>query len=143
MTRPNRPRPLLFTALILVLSLVTAACAGDDEAAADPSVAISSPMMAATVKSPVTFEMTANDFTIEPAGSAREGAGHFHLMIDVPCITPGENIPADDSHVHYGDASTTAELELEPGEHTVCLQAGDGLHIALDLTDTVTFTVSE
>ncbi|WP_114594048.1 DUF4399 domain-containing protein [Euzebya pacifica] len=39
------------------------------------------------------------------------------------------------------DGSTSAELELEPGEHTLCLQDGDGEHTALDLTDEITVTV--
>ncbi len=56
-------------------------------------------------------------------------------------VTPGETIPADDAHVHYGDGATAAQLELSPGEHTLCLQAGDGTHTALDLTDEITFTV--
>lgn len=135
--------------LLVAAVLVAAACGGDDESdggSADSgaaSVTLASPGEGDTVTSPVTFQMEASNFTIEPAGDQQEGAGHFHLMIDVSCVDTGENIPVDDNHLHYGDASTTAEVELEPGEHTVCLQAGDGLHFALDLTDTVTFTVEQ
>ncbi len=97
----------------------------------------------ATVSSPVMVEMDANNFTIEVAGTARPGAGHFHIMIDVPCVTPGDSIPGDDNHQHFGAAQMMAELELEPGEHTLCLQAGNGVHTALNLTDEIAITVTE
>lgn len=55
----------------------------------------------------------------------------------------GKTIPKDDQHQHFGDGSTEAELELEPGEHTLCLQFADGAHVATGLTDEVTVTVTE
>lgn len=97
----------------------------------------------ATVSSPVSIEFaTTGGFEIIPAADGGgEGAGHMHVMIDVGCIAVGEEIPADDSHVHFGDGSTSTDLELEAGEHTLCLQAGDGDHIAMDATDEITITV--
>ncbi len=118
-----------------------AAGSGADEPTT--SVMIVEPADGATVSGSVEFTMAAEAFEIEPAGEVRPGAGHFHLMVDVPCVEPGTVIPADDEHLHFGDGSTTATLDLEPGERTVCLQAGDGFHSALDLTDTVTITVEE
>jgi hypothetical protein len=131
--------------LAVAAAVVAAAGCGDDadDAGDGASVTVVSPEDGATVESPVTLEMAAENFVIEPAGEVREGAGHLHAMIDVPCVESGEVIPSDDEHIHYGDASTSDTLELEPGEYTVCVQAGDGVHTALDLTDTVTFTVSE
>jgi hypothetical protein len=41
-------------------------------------------------------------------------------------------IPNDETHRHFGDGSTEADLELSPGRHTLCLQAADGAHIALE-----------
>lgn len=35
------------------------------------------------------------------------------------------------------------DFTLEPGEHTLCLQAGNGAHEAPDLTDEVAITVVE
>jgi hypothetical protein len=87
--------------------------------------------------------MSSTDFTVASAGTIEEDTGHFHLMINVPCMAPGQVIPAGDNHIHYGDGSTTVELDLAPGEYTLCLQAGDGIHTALDLTDTVSFTVTD
>jgi hypothetical protein len=44
-------------------------------------------------------------------------------------------------HRHVDDGASEAELDLPAGEHTLCLQAGDGEHAALDLTDEITITV--
>jgi hypothetical protein len=85
--------------------------------------------------------MGAESFTIEPAGEIREGAGHLHIMVDVPCVSVGQTVPADDNHLHYGKAQTEAELTLTPGKHTLCLQAADGAHTALNLTQTIEVTV--
>ena len=106
-----------------------------------PSVAFLEPASAAAVTSPVLVTLAAFNFTVEPAGEVREGAGHLHVMIDVPCVAVGEVIPKDDHHVHLGTGQTETELTLEPGEHTLCLQAADGAHTALDITREVTFTV--
>lgn len=126
--------------LALLLTSAAVACGGDEEA----SVAFAGIEDGAEVTSPVAVEFEATDFTIEPAGDGtiNEGAGHMHVMIDVPCVEVGEVIPSDDDHLHFGDGSTSAELELEPGEHTLCLQAGNGAHEALDLTDEITITVT-
>jgi len=53
-------------------------------------------------------------------------------MIDTPCLAAGEVIPKDDSHRHFGDGSMEADLELASGVHTLCLQAADGAHVALE-----------
>lgn len=109
------------------------------------SVAITEPADGATVTSPVVVKMSATDFLIEPAGdgTVKDGSGHFHVMIDTDCVAAGEVIPADAAHVHFGKAQLeTAPLELSPGEHTLCLQAGDAAHTALPLTDEIAIAVS-
>ncbi len=93
------------------------------------------------VSSPVPLKMTAAKVKIEEAGVIRKGAGHFHVMIDAKCVANGTVIPEDAKHVHYGDASTSAKLKLEPGKHTLCLQLGNGAHKAFGRTDTVNVTV--
>jgi hypothetical protein len=117
--------------------LLAASCSGG------ASVSITSPDDGATVESPFGVSMEAEGFTIEPAGEVREGAGHLHLMVDADCVAPGETIPEDANHLHFGDGATETELDLPPGEHTMCLQAGDGVHTALDLTDEITITVAQ
>lgn len=157
-------------ALVAVAGALLAACADDDggvieegtEAAVpdertepgtddelveddddDVTVAIAEPEDGATVNSPFTVRFTAEGVEIEESGEAREGAGHFHLMIDTDCVPEGEVIPEDDDHLHFGDASTETTLELGPGTHELCLQLGDGEHVALDETDVITVTVEE
>jgi hypothetical protein len=105
------------------------------------SVSFTEPVDGAQVIGAVKVKMAATNFTIEPAGEVKAGAGHFHIMVDTDCIAPGQVIPKDDKHVHYGMAQTEAELILAAGEHTLCLQAGDGAHTALDLTDKITIDV--
>ncbi|MGH8999714.1 MAG: DUF4399 domain-containing protein [Acidimicrobiia bacterium] len=138
--------------LALAAVMILAACGDDDDDGGasgsggdgDTAVEITSPADGDEVPSPVTVEMDATNFTIEPAGdgAVNEGAGHFHLMVDTECVAEGEVIPSDDTHKHFGTGATEAELELDPGEHTICLQAGDGAHTALDLTDEITITVT-
>jgi hypothetical protein len=84
-----------------------------------------------TVDSPVTVQWSAENFTIEPAGEVRAGAGHLHVMVDVDCVAAGQVVPADDNHLHFGQGQIEAMLELASGEHTLCLQAADGVHTAL------------
>jgi hypothetical protein len=86
--------------------------------------------------------MTATNFTIEPAGDVHAGAGHFHVMVDVGCLAPGTVVPKDASHVHLGKAQLSTEIVLTPGPHKLCLQAGDGAHTALPITDEISITVS-
>lgn len=141
----NRVRASLMT---VGLVIGFAACGDDGPDNADDSVtdgeasiSFAAPADGDTVSSPVTVEMEASGVTIEEAGELHEGAGHFHVMVDTECVAEGEVIPEDESHIHYGDASTETEIELEPGEHTLCLQIGDGAHTATNLTDEITVTV--
>ena len=135
--------------LLCVLLLLLASCGGGDDdgdekgEGAPASVSISSPLDGATVPSPVRVTMGAAGFTVEPAGDVSDEAGHFHLIVDDACLPAGEQIPADETHIHLADGASETELDLEAGEHTLCLQAGDGQHAALDLTDEITITVGD
>lgn len=106
------------------------------------SVTIASPEDGAQVTSPVRVEATTEGVEIVPAGEPVEGGGHLHVVLDGGCVTPGERIPSDDDHIHLGDGSTVAEVQLDPGEHELCLQLGDTNHVATALTDTVTVEVT-
>jgi hypothetical protein len=109
---------------------------------AERSVEITYPLEGAVVTSPVAITMQAHGFTVEPAGEVRPDAGHLHVMVDVPCVEPGQVVPRDESHLHFGDGQTGTSIDLEPGEHTLCLQAADGAHVALDLTSEHTIEVA-
>jgi hypothetical protein len=75
--------------------------------------------------------MQAENFIIEPAGVRNPGAGHLHIIVDAECSIANQDIPKDETHLHFADGQLEADLELAPGTHTLCLQAGDGYHTAL------------
>ena len=129
--------------VLLMFVLTLAACGGNaaPEANDSPSVRFVTPQDGDTVTSPVQVQMEATNFTIEEAGEVREGAGHFHIMVYEGCLATGEIIPAAEGFNHFGMGQTETELELEPGEYTLCLQVGDGIHAAVDLVDEITITV--
>ncbi|HEX4372846.1 MAG TPA: DUF4399 domain-containing protein, partial [Puia sp.] len=43
-------------------------------------------------------------------------------------IPAGTVIVKDSTHRHFGNAQTSAEVKLTPGEHTLTLQYADGIH---------------
>ena len=144
-------RSLLPTVVsVAFVTVLVAGCGSDKKvgsssaasSTAAPRVAFASPANGATVKTPVTVNLTASNFTIEPAGDVHTGAGHLHVMIDVGCVAPGTAIPKDDSHVHLGKGQLSTDMTLTPGTHRLCVQAGDGVHTALPLTDEITITVA-
>jgi hypothetical protein len=110
----------------------------------DASVSFDVPSDGADLTSTyVQWQASADGVTIEESGTVTEGAGHYHIMVDTDTVEPGETIPSDESHVHYGTGQTDGVLELEPGEHTLHLQVGDGEHTAMGLTDTVEVSVAD
>ena len=119
-----------------VTALALAAC-GDDGA----TVSLKTPTDGAAVAGAVELVMAADGITIEEAGEARDGAGHFHVIADDGCVATGEPVPKDADHVHFGSGASTGSIYLEPGEHELCLQAADGVHNALAVTDTISVNV--
>lgn len=99
----------------------------------------------ATVTSPFLVGWAASGLIIETAGKViRPDGGHLHVLVDEDFVAAGEVIPMDETHFHFGKAQTSAELTLEPGEHTLRLQMANGGHIAQDgeeYQDEITVTV--
>ena len=104
-----------------------------------------------SVDSPVPFEFGIESYELaavpEEVVQPRVHMGHHHLGLNTDCLPAGEVIPkGDPSWVHFGDASATIEMMLEPGEHTFVLQLGDDEHRAQadeGLCARVTFRVEE
>jgi len=97
-----------------------------------------------SVSNPVVIEFGIEGMEIAAAGVNEAHSGHHHLLIDTNPPDLSLPIPADANHVHFGDASTSTELTLESGEHTLQLLLGDHLHIPHDppiLSDTITVMV--
>lgn len=114
-----------------------------DEAAASFVV----PEAGETVSSPVAFEFDVEGVKLAEAGDPTVGEAHVHVLVDRGCVDAGEAIPGPgedaeaDGIFHFGDGSAKGELDLEPGEHELCLQLADGAHQAFGATDEIIVTV--
>ncbi len=111
---------------------------------ADAAVFFITPGDGDTVSSPVTVEFGLSGMSVVTAGVNEAHSGHHHLLVDTDPPNMGLPIPADANHIHFGDASTSTELTLEPGEHTLRLLLGDHLHIPHDppvMSDPITIII--
>lgn len=98
----------------------------------------------ATVSNPVVLNFAVTGMSVAPAGDDSAMTGHHHVIIDAELPAMDMPIPADANHVHFGDGSSTTELTLEPGEHTLQLVFADYLHIPHNppiYSDRITITV--
>ncbi len=108
-----------------------------------PRVYFVTPADGATVSTPVPLEFGAENVIIEaPSGEARPGTGHLTLIIDEPCVGPGEPIPDDDAHIQIADGALAGSLSIFTGAHRLCLQLTDGSGIAQPATDVITIQVT-
>jgi hypothetical protein len=126
-------------AAVLIGGGGTAMATADDEPEA--TVAFAAPLDGESIAGSVPLAMTADGITIEAAGEVHGGAGHFHVIADAGCVAAGDSITRDADHVHFGAGQDEGVIYLAPGVHELCLQVGDGIHTALDVTDSVTVTV--
>ncbi len=97
-----------------------------------------------TVSNPVRVEFGIEGMAVVRAGDDTPHSGHHHLLIDTDLPPMDLPIPADANHVHFGDGSTSTEITLEPGEHTLQMLLGDHLHIPHDpplVSDVIRITV--
>jgi len=91
-----------------------------------------SPTDGDTLTNPITVEFGLDGMDVVKAGDDAPHSGHHHLLIDADLPDLGLPIPASEHYVHFGDGSTSTELNLEPGSHTLQLLLGDYLHIPHD-----------
>lgn len=113
-------------------------------APAGASVYFITPQDGAVLSSPVRVEFAVAGMDVLPAGEDADNSGHHHILIDTDLPDMSLPIPADAKHVHFGDGSTTAELMLAPGAHTLQLLFADYLHIPHDgpvYSERITITV--
>lgn len=101
------------------------------------------PADGATVKSPVHLVFTAENLAVVPAGEMKPTSGHHHIIVDGKPIAAGVAVPKDATHIHYGGGQTEADVELEPGKHTLTMQFADFAHRSYgpDYASTITVTV--
>ncbi len=107
----------------------------------DPTISISNLADGDVVTSPLRVDVVTDGVTLVPAGSTRDGHGHWHLLIDRGCQGPGEPIPSDSTSHSVDTGADSLTVELPPGQHELCAQLGDGFHVAVDITDTIVIDV--
>lgn len=105
-------------------------------ASAGPTVYFMSPDDGGTypADAPVTFEFGMENYELgavpEELVTVRDGVGHHHLGVNTDCLASGTEIPRGvPEWVHFGDATSTIDMMLEPGEHSFVLQLGDDEHV--------------
>jgi hypothetical protein len=81
------------------------------------------------VRSPFRVDFAIRGMGVIPAGKPHPKAGHHHLLLNTPLpMVPGEKIPFNDFHRHFGKGQTGAVLALPPGKHTLRLLFADHDH---------------
>ena len=108
------------------------------------SVFFITPADGETVRNPIRIEFGISGMAVVKAGDSQPDSGHHHLIIDAGLPALDAPIPADDNYVHFGDASTSTEVSLDPGQHTLQLLLGDHLHVPHDppvKSEPITITV--
>ena len=114
------------------------------ESAEGARVFIISPADGDTVSNPVRVEFGIEGMDVVKAGVDEPFSGHHHLLIDTGLPDLTMPIPADEQHIHFGDGSTSTEITLPPGEHTLSMLLGDHRHIPHDpplVSESITITV--
>lgn len=97
-----------------------------------------------TVSNPFRIEFGIEGMTVTKAGNKQPESGHHHLLIDTGLPDLALPVPADANHKHFGDGSTSTEISLEPGRHSLQLLLADHLHVPHDppvASDVITITV--
>lgn len=96
------------------------------------------------VSNPVTVSFGIDGMAVVPAGQDVPASGHHHVIIDAGLPNMALPIPADANYLHFGDGSSSTELTLSPGEHTLQLLFANFLHIPHDtpiISEQITITV--
>lgn len=134
--RPLRfvPRLAIFALVLLTAGPLVAGEPGPprSERPADAHVYIITPVDGATVTSPVEVRFGLREMGVAPAGVAKPGTGHHHLIIDAEIPPANLPVPASEHYRHFGMGQTEVEIELTPGKHTLQLLLGDHNHIPHD-----------
>ena len=99
-------------------------------APSDAYLYIISPRDGAKIRGAFWCRFGLRNMGVTHAGDSTANAGHHHLLIDVTePLNPGEPIPQDKNHLHFGAGQTEARVDLPPGKHTLQLVLGDANHV--------------
>lgn len=82
-----------------------------------------------SVSSPFRVDFSIRGMGVIPAGKPHPKAGHHHVLVDMSLpFNPGDQIPFNDFHRHFGKGQTGAVLALPPGPHRIRLLFADHDH---------------
>jgi len=142
----TRVRNLGLAALVAALMLSPGLAWGQGTPSPkDAYLYIISPTDGDTVKGAFWCRFGLRNMGVSHAGDNFANSGHHHLLIDTDePLDPGEPIPQDRKHLHYGAGETEALIELPPGKHTLQLVLSDGKHFNFDppvVSKKITITV--
>ena len=115
--------PRLIAAGCLALGLL-AGCA----TAPTQSVSLLEPANGATVGTTFKVRFGVLGMSVAPAGDIIKDSGHNHLLINRMPVAPGESVPFDDNHRHFGAGQTEAMITLPPGQYKLTSQFANGAH---------------
>lgn len=120
-----------------------AALVASAAARAEARVFFVAPQDGATVSNPVHVKFGLEGMEIRPAGDMTPNTGHHHLLIDGRPVPKGDVIPASERSLHFGKGQTETDVNLPPGQHTLTLQFGDGIHRSYgpEMSQTITVNV--
>ena len=119
-------RGVILLALCMVTLLGIVACGKNGKPTG--RVFFLEPKDGAEISGQVKVVMGVEGIAIKPSGEVVEGTGHHHILINKGFIAPGQVIPTDNTHRHFGKGQTEATLNLPPGDYRLTLQLADGLH---------------
>ena len=92
------------------------------------SVSLLEPADGSTVSSPFKVRFGVKGMAVAPAGDIVANSGHNHLLINRTPVAPGQSVPFDDQHKHFGTGQTETMLTLPPGQYTLTSQFANGAH---------------
>jgi hypothetical protein len=116
-------------AVLAAATMIPAAALAQTQAPSDAYLYIIWPNDGQRINGPFWCRFGLRNMGIARAGDRTPHAGHHHLLIDVDePIKPGEIIPSDKNHLHFGAGQSEARVELPPGRHTLQLVLGDADH---------------
>ena len=134
----------MWLSLLIVIAALTG-CASPNPnqlPEADKGVYFIEPLNGVTVTSPFKVKFGLKGMEIKPAGDQIAGTGHHHLLINQESMGPGQIIPVDDTHIHFGKGQTEAEVKLPPGTYQLTMQFADGFHLSYGKGMSATLTVT-
>ena len=114
--------------ILVMLSVIGVAIAGETPAPSDARVYIISPQNGEVVSSPFKVKFGLSGMGVAPAGIDKKNTGHHHLLVDGKSL-PDMTKAMGKQVKHFGGGQTETTLMLDPGQHTLQLILGDKKHI--------------